>query len=334
MHTAVVVLSWNGLADTRQCVESVVRSDATDFGVIVVDSGSEPAEASALLHWLMGRFGVVETLHSETGSRCYEAEQKSGGCTYIGLVLLGTNRGYGSGNNAGIRKATAVGARFVWILNNDTTVSPSALRLLQEFADGRDGVGAIGSLVLRHADPTQVECLGGAQFSAFSTRRRNCGEGPRERLVSGKAERLDYISGCSMFLSTNVLAEVGGLPEHYFLYFEELDLCRRLTVAGYRLWVEPRAIVFHKGGAASGSVPQYSRRSALAAYYAARSSVVFVRRFHRWCTPAAVVSRLGLGLLLLRANRSVGLASLRGVSAGLRASVPSRAATQTTRVRL
>ena len=92
----IVVLNWNGLADTLECVRSLDALTYSKRTVVVVDNGSANAEADRLEAAVPG----------------------------LTVLRSGENRGYAGGNNLGIRYALERGADYIWLLNNDTVVSP------------------------------------------------------------------------------------------------------------------------------------------------------------------------------------------------------------------
>src|SRR5512140_2899001 len=94
----VVVLGWNGAADTLACLASLERLDYPAFDVLVIDNGSRTSVAPEVRR----RFPRCRTLE------------------------LPANLGYAGGNNVGLREALAGGYEFAWVLNNDTVVDPSA----------------------------------------------------------------------------------------------------------------------------------------------------------------------------------------------------------------
>src|SRR3972149_12039405 len=97
-RVSVVVLNWNGLADTRECLESLKAVSYPDYRVIVIDNGSREDEARAL----QSAFG-----------------------DFARVVRSETNLGFAGGANIGIREALSQGSDYVLLLNNDTTVDPS-----------------------------------------------------------------------------------------------------------------------------------------------------------------------------------------------------------------
>ena len=115
----IVVLNWNGLADTLECVRSLDAIEYQNRTVVVVDNGSANAEADQL-----------------------EAARP-------GLIVLRSreNLGYAGGNNLGIRLALERGADYVWLLNNDTIVNPGCVTELVATGERDPQAGILSPVV-------------------------------------------------------------------------------------------------------------------------------------------------------------------------------------------
>src|ERR1700756_3033913 len=100
LRVFILLLNWNNWKDTNECLNSLERLDYDEWEVIVLDNGSTDGSVERIRE----KFPEVE------------------------IIQLKANLGFSAGNNAGIRVALERGAEYVWLLNNDTTVSPKALR--------------------------------------------------------------------------------------------------------------------------------------------------------------------------------------------------------------
>src|SRR5262245_29842914 len=140
--TAIVIVNWNGKKDTLECLESVRHIDDPNMEVVLVDNGSTDGSADAI------RRGSPGTAMIETGQ----------------------NLGFAGGNNVGIREAMARGARFIFLLNNDTTVDAGVLRHLREASRSINDKGILAAKIYLHSRPDVVWYAGGqwrAQEAAF-----------------------------------------------------------------------------------------------------------------------------------------------------------------------
>jgi GT2 family glycosyltransferase len=220
---AVVVVTYNNLADTRECLASVRTISYSNVRIIVVDNGSTPRED--------------EVLRAELGET---AE----------VLRVAVNRGYGPGANVGIDRALMLGADFVWLLNNDALVDAASLGALMDAAVQDDRVGILSPVI---AAPPGPEAPHGVWYAGGSidlalAQTRHVHEPP-----AGVAPfKTEYVTGCAMLVRSSVFREVGLLREDLFLYWEDVDLNLRAIRGGWSLVVVPRATVFHK---VHGSIP-------------------------------------------------------------------------------
>jgi len=136
----VLVLNWNGWRDTLKCLSSLKGLDYQNSRVIVVDNGS--TDDSVI--WIRRAYPEIE------------------------LVETGVNLGFAGGNNVGIRYALKHGAKYAWLLNNDTLVAPNTLTEMVMIAKANPKVGAVGSVIYHLTRPNEVqEWAGGRVRCAF-----------------------------------------------------------------------------------------------------------------------------------------------------------------------
>ena len=260
----IVVLNWNGLADTLACLQSLQQLHYPERRIVVVDNGSTD--------------GSVDALRSARSNSGFE------------LIEAGRNLGYAGGNNLGIRHALEHGAELVWILNNDTTVASDALDLLVEATLADDRVGIAGS-VLYHADePDRIQAWGGGRIGLLGVARTS----------SAPADRLDFVNGASMLVRSEVFEEIGLLDEHFFFFMEDADFSRTAARRGWRLAVAEGAAVRHKVGASVNR--DAAGRSLVADRHLVRASGVFIGKHSGPLLPLAAPARLAV-IALRRVGR-------------------------------
>ena len=127
---AIVILNWNGLEDTIECLESLRTITYPNYEVLVVDNGSEGND--------------VEVLRGKYGS-------------YVHIIENGSNLGFAGGTNVGIRHALKLGSDYVLALNNDITVDRQFLNELVDVAEKQEGIGAVGPKFYDYYNPTKVQ---------------------------------------------------------------------------------------------------------------------------------------------------------------------------------
>jgi hypothetical protein len=303
---AIVIVNWNGWADTIECLESVLRSDYPDFRVIVCDNGSRDGSWQHLEAWAGGTLDVaVAPRHrlralsfppvpKPVAHRSYdrrEAESTSDawrGAERLVLIQTGANLGFAAGANVGVRHALAHrDVRYVWLLNNDTVVSPSALTHLVTRMQARPDAGMCGSTVRYYHTPDTIQALGGATYNKWLGATWHIGEGRPAGVATnghGVEHELSYILGASMLVSRSFLEDVGLMAEDYFLFFEELDWAIR-GADRYTLAWAPESVVYHKEGVGTGASSDSRRRSAKTEYYHVMNRLKLTRRFYRRALP-------------------------------------------------
>ncbi len=262
----VVILNWNGLADTRDCLRSLSGLLHRNLRVVVVDNGSIDDEAGRI-----------------------EAE-------FPQVVLLRNreNLGYAGGNNCGIRHALAHGADYVWLLNNDTTVDPTCLSELVQEAERQPDVGILSPVVYEFGRPEEIQFAGAV-----------LDEEREEHQILHTLEDLQTESrtgrillwGTALLLRRGVVESVGLLDERYFAYHEDMDYNLRVMAAGLRTLVVPGAKVYHKNGKSLGP-PGHSpvRDSLLAPHWyllwrthlRGRQQRTYPRRYIAWALERAM----------------------------------------------
>lgn len=274
----IVTLNWRGADDTLACVESLRLLTYPNYRVLVVDNGS-------------GDDSVVRIADA---------------CPDVDLLETGANLGFAGGCNVGIRSALALGAEYVWLLNSDTRVDPQALAAMVELAEADPGTGAVGSLICDSADPGRVLAWGGGRIDLRVGR-------PCHALAQVADDKLDYLTGASLLLRAEALADVGLLDEGYFLYWEETDLCYRLRARKWRLAVAPGSRVLHRSPEAS------RRRLRQKDRHFNQSAVRFMFRYakHPWLA-VLIGGSLRFGKRLLRGELGRARAVARGLACGLR----------------
>lgn len=240
---SIVVLNWNGLSDTIECLESLFCITYTNYNVIVVDNGSQGNEAASLKEAFAGRLSVIESP---------------------------ANLGFAGGANLGILKALRSDAEFVLLLNNDTIVHPAFLDELVAAAQRLPNVAAVGPKAYFYDRPEEIYSTGG-RYSLWKGTAQQMGRGQRDEGQFEQPAERDYTDGVCMLIPRSALEQVGLLDEEYFAYWEETDWCARARQLGLKCYYVPEAKIWHKAerSQARGDAFQYLYR---------RNALLFVRK--------------------------------------------------------
>jgi GT2 family glycosyltransferase len=240
----IIVLNWNGLRDTLECLESLYQSDYQNLRIIVVDNGSTDES--------------VNTIQS-----CYSD---------VTLLETGQNLGYAEGNNVGIRHALENNPDYILVLNNDTIVAPNMISALVDAAQDYPN-GVLGPITYYQDQPDVIWWAGTVWLSDQSSFTHL---GDREIDNADKYSQIkecDYVVGSALFAVSNIYREIGLFDARYFLTFEETDWCYRAKQHGYRCYCIPQAKLWHKVSSSLGS------GSPLQHYFYMRNALLWGERY-------------------------------------------------------
>ena len=215
-----IVLNWNNLSDTLDCVESLHCSDYSNLFVWVVDNNS----AVDPTFELQAKYPDVRVFRNPT------------------------NLGYAGGNNRGVRAAMDSGAAYVLLLNNDVVVAPDCIRRLVAAAQADRRIGMATPRVFLYDRRDEVYWDGGVVDWQSGDVRHASSALP----VEGGVVRSEWLNGCSLFARVAAIHDVGLLDERYFLYFEDADWSVRAARQGWTNAVVGEARAWHKVHASTG----------------------------------------------------------------------------------
>ncbi len=248
---SVIIVSWN----VRELLAACLRS---------VDRSVRACERAN-----------VETLVIDNASADGSADMVAQEFPDVRLIANTENVGFTRGNNQGLAIARG---RYVFFLNPDTEVVGDALAVLLAYLDDHPAVGALGPQ-LRYGDGSLQSSA--RRFPNFVTAlfestplawhwpdnpwaRRYRMEDRRDDLAPSAPASLaptgpggigvDWLVGAALMVRGAVLAQIGGFDEGYFMYSEELDLCRRIKQAGWQVVYLPAAQIIHYEGKSSEQV--------------------------------------------------------------------------------
>lgn len=230
MLLSIVIVSWNVRRLLRSCLASLERGrGGMELEVIVVDGGSGD--------------GSAEMVAEEFG--------------WVRLVARPDNVGFPRGNNIGLGEASG---RYCLLLNPDTEVVGEALATMVGYMEANRTVGALGPQLLYPDGSIQSSrrrfpgLLTGLFESTWLQPLAPAGLLRRyyaEDLADGETAEVDWVMGACLLVRREAIEQVGLMDEGYFMYSEELDWCRRIKEAGWRVVYLPTAQVIHHEGKSS-----------------------------------------------------------------------------------
>ncbi len=227
---SIIIVSWNVCDLLRDCLHAVFAGQGElTLQVIVVDSYS----ADDTVAMITAEFPQVE------------------------VVACTENVGFPRGNNIGLERANG---RFLLLLNPDTVVHGDALTTMVNYMEANPQVGMVGAQLLngdgsiqssRRRFPTLKTAFFESTWLEPYAPRAILDDYYAADLPDGKTAVVDWVMGACMFTRPEVVAQVGGMDEAYFMYSEELDWCRRIHEAGWQIVYLPTAQVTHLVGKSS-----------------------------------------------------------------------------------
>jgi GT2 family glycosyltransferase len=239
----IIILNWNGLEDTRECLRSLQELRYKNVKIYVVDNASENNEADAI-----------------------EEE-----FPHVNVLRQTENLGFCGGCNVGMKAALENGANFIMLLNNDTIVSSSLIEDLLLGLDKIERPGSISPVITYYPDKDQVwfsEAKWRADWKSGMVGFRLARNESYEDLKTMAPYTSEFACGCCLMVAGDIVREVGLFDERYFAFFDEAEWCSRMRRAGYESYVIPSAVIHHKVG---GSVPNLIMR-----YLMARNELLWI----------------------------------------------------------
>lgn len=250
---AVVIVSYNVKEDLLACLSNLEKLSPGGYQlkIFVVDNNSAD--------------GTVEAIKSRN----------------IVLLESKVNLGFAGGNNLGVKQALIWRADFILVLNPDTIVDKNLIKEFLEKIKIDPKIGIIGPKIYfasgyefhkdRYSEKEQGKVIwwAGGRIDWDNVMTEHTGVDKVDKGQYNSGGETETIPGTAMFIRREVLEKVGFFDEKYFLYFEESDFCRWVKKAGFKLWYEPKAVVWHKNAQSSGV------GSDLQDYYITRNRLLF-----------------------------------------------------------
>jgi len=252
----------------------------------------------------------VEILVVDNASTDGSAEMVEGEFPDIRLIRSGKNVGFAAGNNLGLKVARG---RHVLLMNPDVLVHPDAFEALVAYLDAHPEVGAAGGRIINPDGTSDPGARRGfpspsAAFyrmvglSYFFPQSKRFGRYNMRYLREDQETAAEALSGCFMCVRREVLEQVGGLDEQFFLYGEDLDWSYRMASAGWKLAYVPSAEIVHFKGKSTRSLPRHRQL-----YEFHRAMHIFVKKHiaprRGWPVKAVIEAGIllsGIGVSLWR----------------------------------
>lgn len=235
---SIITVNYNGIVVTRNFLNSFYKNIVDiEYEMIVVDNGSKENEAELLQQ----EFSQIKAVRSDV------------------------NLGFSGGNNLGVKHSKG---DYLLFLNNDLIIFSDFITPLLDVFSQKEKVGIVSPQIL-NIDGSL--CYGGCEpIGHFLLKIHYLYGDPENGLHT--LQEVPLAHGAALMTKRDLLNSVGGWPDIYFLYSEEIDLSLHIGKKGYSIWYEPNSVVYHIGSQSTG------KDSPLVYYYNTRNRLLLYKR--------------------------------------------------------
>jgi GT2 family glycosyltransferase len=257
IKTAVVILNWNGKNFLEKflgkVLDSISRPDTSGTKLIVADNAS----ADGSVEWIKANYPQT------------------------GLILFDKNHGFADGYNKALEQ---IDAEYYLLLNSDIDVSDNWLLPLVKYMDINPDVAACAPKLRSFNNPEYFEYAGAGggfidKYGYIFCRGRILDSIEEDKGQYDNGMDVFWATGAALMVRAELFHKAGGLDGSFFAHMEEIDLCWRLQLMGYRISNVPESVVYHVGG---GALPNNSPRKLYLNY---RNNLMMLEKNlfkHRW----------------------------------------------------
>jgi GT2 family glycosyltransferase len=259
---SVLLVSFNTRALLRECISSIER------------------EAADLAH---------ETIVVDNASRDGSADMIATEFPDVRLIRSRVNLGFAAASNRAFRQARG---RYIVLLNPDAFLRPLALQRAVAHMDATPRAAVGGGRLLGPDESWRAsarmfpsplnDLLMLSGLAARFPRSRFLGRADRTWADPAQPTPADWVPGVFNIIRREALEHVGFFDDRFFLYYEEVDLCRRFKAAGYEVWYWPDIVIVHVGGASAKTISELelSAGASQLTLWRMRSALLFYRKHH------------------------------------------------------
>ena len=282
---SVIVVSFNTRDLLRECLKSTLD-----------EIGRLPAGMTAEIL-------VVDNASTDGSAETVEREFP----TRVRLMRSAENLGFAGANNLAMEMARG---QYLVLLNSDAFFHPGALRLSIEHIEADSAVGVGGARLVGTNGEWQPSARKfPSLWLVFVVIFGFAGRFPKSRIFGAfdrtwasvdQPAEVDWVPGAFSIMRREALAKTGLFDPQFFLYCEEVDLCRRIKAAGFKVLYWPDVVVTHIGGESGRQLTTltFSDRESQVVLWRMRATLLYFRKHHglrvwglRWIEDALQVVR-------------------------------------------
>lgn len=223
---AVVIPNWNGKHIIGTSLESLL-SQLNNAQIIVVENGSTD--------------GSYEFIKDEYPD--------------VTIIRNKKNLGFAGGVNCGIRAALSTNYTYVALLNNDAVADKEWVYSLVSRMESDKNIGVTTSMITDKKG-SHIDSVGD-YYTVWGLPYPE-GRGEKSTQQFGESREVFAGSGGASMYRAEMLREIGLFDEDFFAYYEDVDLSFRAQLAGWKVWYEPKAVVYHDTGSTSKKIKGFT----------------------------------------------------------------------------
>lgn len=212
MNFSIIIVNYNTKELIKNCLDSIFSDcPMSHFEIIVIDNNSQD--------------NSVEMLKKDFGDK-------------IKLIVNNKNIGFGSANNQAAKIAQG---EYLFFLNSDTIVKSDILSPIKQFLDNNKEAAVVSPKLLLEDGSEQERAYGKfpTLFNVVAEKFKN------QKIKEIKPFEVDWVSGAALIIRKDIFYKINGFDEKFFMYFEDIDLCKRVKELNYKIIILPSVLVNH-----------------------------------------------------------------------------------------
>jgi len=219
---------------------------------------------------LTNTYPNIEIIVVDNGSKINDIPQWQIKYPDFKFIRSEINLGFAGGNNLGVKQATG---KYLFFVNNDTEFTAGLVQTLVNVLTDHLEVGIVSPKIRYFDEPDILQYVGFTPMNYYTARNYCIGQFEIDNgQYDDKTGPTGYAHGAAMMIKGEAIEKAGLMAENFFLYYEEMDWCDHIKKAGYQVWVDPKALIYHKESVSVG------KASALKEYFMNRNRILFIRR--------------------------------------------------------
>lgn len=239
----IVLVNYNSYKHTKECIDSIMNQTYKKFKIYIIDNNSNAVDREQIK--LLKDNNIV-------------------------VIISKYNRGFAAGNNLGLLYALKNQIPYVLLLNNDTVCEGDFLqKIIRKAKDNCTCVVCpkINNYYIRnqimYAGGEIVQYKGGVKIYGVN---KNSPKFNKDKWIS-------FAHGCCMLLPLEIITQIGTLPEHYFLYFEDTAYSKKIQEGGYKILYAGNIEIYHKESMSTDKLSDNYQ------YYMVRNRLMFINEY-------------------------------------------------------